>query len=895
MTPLVVWHVLASSLALGQVTATFRDGQSPTPAYAGTRDATIHDGTETPWQPGANYDGLDDFLGGAPDSAAALLKFDLSSVPPSTTITSATLRVRVSTDAPGQTVPVYQCLQPWTSAGANWDRYDGVTLWAGPGATGATDHGAQVLGTLDVGSGGTTPVPLGDAGVALVQGWIAGSTPNNGFLLQNYAAAGTAVVDQLNSGSAANWPQLWLGLPDGGTQVIDAGVDTTITSARDPQTVNDNTEHLNADGRPKAAAFLAFDLTSVPPWSTVTSATLLLDCPSDGTALPYSVYASSRPWVENQACWNTYANGQPWGAPGADGPGDHGATALGVLTGVGAPIPVALNAPGTQLVQDWIRGLAPNNGFEIVDYGGGSDGILCHAREETTISERPALQIVYLEGQLGFPGAASAGGRGAPLGPYTLERRRLDGVAIASGAPALAVNVSSSSAGGGFAGDAGATIWPATMSVSIPAGGSASGPFYMRDLFAGRPAILISAGVPWQPAQQVQSVRTVRATVPIGAATPVGGETSLSFQAIDSADVTTAVNLSARLLRTDGGVASSASFTATTIGSPGGTSVSGVAPAGAAAFSVTDSVAERLQVCASITGAPLSEGCVSLPFSAPDHLAISLVGPGLTLPLEGCATETFKMQMEDDAGNALASPSQASFCPPTDAGLVVGPSTLGSETRIAPCVTGTLGPDGSATITLTPTFPVGFTVRASSPDVAGSILYGVAWISGPPSPLTSDLSWLDGADPKQMQVKQGTQVFRLVPRDSCNFSALSRSSEIRLALPDELLVGSGIRDFDAGTLDTPVRLDACPPAAADIFIQAFASNQPLVDQAGNERKLTIVPHCDPYDVGVGCGGCASGPNAGQGAAALALAAVILRVARRRRTAAAPARRAAAGP
>src|SRR5512138_3804858 len=140
MAPLAAWHLLASSLALGQVSVTFRDGQLPTPAYAGTRDATIHDGAETPWQPGVNYDSRDDFLGGAPDSAGVLLKFDLSAIPPSTTITSATLRVRVSQDAPGQAFPIYQCLQPWTSSGANWDRYDGVTLWSGPGATGAADH-----------------------------------------------------------------------------------------------------------------------------------------------------------------------------------------------------------------------------------------------------------------------------------------------------------------------------------------------------------------------------------------------------------------------------------------------------------------------------------------------------------------------------------------------------------------------------------------------------------------------------------------------------------------------------------------------------------------------------------------------------------------------------------
>jgi MYXO-CTERM domain-containing protein len=264
--------------------------------------------------------------------------------------------------------------------------------------------------------------------------------------------------------------------------------------------------------------------------------------------------------------------------------------------------------------------------------------------------------------------------------------------------------------------------------------------------------------------------------------------------------------------------------------------------------------------------------------------------------LEGCATETFKVQMVDDAGFPLASPSQASFCTPTDAGVVVGPSTFANETRVAPCVTGTLGPDGSATITLTPSFPVGFQVVATSPDVASAAVFGVQWDPGPPSPQATDLMWLNGADPKQMKIRQGTQVVRLIPRDACGFSALSRSSEVVLVLPDELLVGAPLPDYDAGAIDRPIQLDVCPPAAADIFIRARTpNNQPVVDGSGAERVLTIVPLCNPVAMDVGCGGCASGPGAGPSAAALAMAAVILRAARRRRRAAAPARRSAAGP
>jgi hypothetical protein len=166
---LATWHVLATSLALGQVTVVFRDGQSPTPAYAGTRDTTLREGEDVPWQPDTNYDGEENFLGGGADRAATLLTFNLSSVPPATPIRSAAVLMDVERTAPGETFSAYQCLRPWTSTGATWNRYDGAGAWAGPGATGAGDLG-PVVGTLAPWNRGDATLALNDAGVALIQG-----------------------------------------------------------------------------------------------------------------------------------------------------------------------------------------------------------------------------------------------------------------------------------------------------------------------------------------------------------------------------------------------------------------------------------------------------------------------------------------------------------------------------------------------------------------------------------------------------------------------------------------------------------------------------------------------------------------------------------------------------
>src|SRR3712207_1338318 len=102
MLPMALPAAAAAALALGQVTIVFRDGQSPTPAYAGTRDVSIWDGARVAWQPDANHDTLDNQLGGAPDSAAVLLRFNLSSVPPGTPLRSAALQVRLASATAGQ-------------------------------------------------------------------------------------------------------------------------------------------------------------------------------------------------------------------------------------------------------------------------------------------------------------------------------------------------------------------------------------------------------------------------------------------------------------------------------------------------------------------------------------------------------------------------------------------------------------------------------------------------------------------------------------------------------------------------------------------------------------------------------------------------------------------------
>src|SRR5262249_43094789 len=150
----------------------------------------------------------------------------------------------------------------------------------------------------------------------------------------------------------------------------------------------------------------------------------------------------------------------------------------------------------------------------------------------------------------------------------------------------------------------------------------------------------------------------------------------VSFQALDSADVTSAVSLSARLLKTDGGLATTATFTASNIGGVGTNQATCVAAAGTGLPSGRDCPAQTAPGCASVAAAPATELCTPVLFAVPDHISLTLLGQFSSGLVEGCAPQTFKVQMVDDAGTPLASTAPASFCATIDAGLVFGTSTF---------------------------------------------------------------------------------------------------------------------------------------------------------------------------------------------------------------------------
>lgn len=120
----------------------------------------------------------------------ALIRWDITRIPTSKKVVSATLVVNVS-GANGQTYQVYQVLRKWDQNQATWGSALNEVKWQQPGAKGANDRGTVVLGTLKPATDGTYSIILNNEGVKVVQGWVRKALPNYGFVLVASSGAST--------------------------------------------------------------------------------------------------------------------------------------------------------------------------------------------------------------------------------------------------------------------------------------------------------------------------------------------------------------------------------------------------------------------------------------------------------------------------------------------------------------------------------------------------------------------------------------------------------------------------------------------------------------------------------------------------------------------------------
>jgi hypothetical protein len=177
-------------------------------------------------------------------------------------------------------------------------------------------------------------------------------------------------------------PDCYLGIPPGFRPSDDAFIRATSPDSNFGSLPE---IEVRPDSDANRRGLVRFDLSSIPPGSTVTSATLYLyeiDKKQDQVTYIYKV---TSPWSEGFVTWNS-----PWMTPGGDFDNSY---AYASFLPIQSSCMLAIDL--TELVQEWVDG-GPNYGFIL--YSTGLNHILRYSSKENSASdEHPKLHITYLE------------------------------------------------------------------------------------------------------------------------------------------------------------------------------------------------------------------------------------------------------------------------------------------------------------------------------------------------------------------------------------------------------------------------------------------------------------------------------------------------------------------
>ncbi len=182
------------------LTIVFRQGASPLPSFAGVQDTYISNynaGDAT-----IKFGGSDVMAVRADNRRVGLLQVDVSLIPPTATILTANLSFFVDgqtqTSLP-LTVTVHAMLRSWIADQATWNQAAAGSLWAGQGASAATDRNPQPAAQQTL-----RPADTGcDFDLrSLVALWVANPAANRGILLAGPGSGGAEYI--LRSSEYAN-------------------------------------------------------------------------------------------------------------------------------------------------------------------------------------------------------------------------------------------------------------------------------------------------------------------------------------------------------------------------------------------------------------------------------------------------------------------------------------------------------------------------------------------------------------------------------------------------------------------------------------------------------------------------------------------------------------------
>ncbi len=341
------------------------------------------------------------------DYAPGLLRFDLTTIPAGAQIQAADLRLVVTISQANQVHEVHRMNTDWTQGtsatnGATWNDSNG-TGSAGDWATGtfsANDYSPTLLGKITPSTAGAKTLSI----IPAVTDWVKNGVPNRGLVL---VPTGTSTADveyaSRENGTTANRPTLAVSYnyqsPTGcsGTTNLTSVADTYVNQ-KSPTTANGTTTTMLTFPKTneQRSSLVRFDLSSIPPGATITSATFK---PTVTKAAPAGKQVDEvRPvvttWTES-ATWNDAdgAGSGDWAA-GSFSSSDYGAS-LGTIT----PTSTGQKSLAiTSQVNDWVNNGVPNRGLALLPTGSNTDNkkiATYGTRENTTVASRPVLTVVW--------------------------------------------------------------------------------------------------------------------------------------------------------------------------------------------------------------------------------------------------------------------------------------------------------------------------------------------------------------------------------------------------------------------------------------------------------------------------------------------------------------------